>query len=1337
MRKLRIILALLFTLAVAVGSAQAQTLSTANAIGTVTDPSGAVVPGASVVVVDTSTNEARTTQTNKAGHYEFVGLRVGVYTITVKAKGFRQFVISNARLEVGKDYTFDVTLEVGAATQIVEVRANVGAELQTTNSTMGTSLSGGTILNLPTMDRDVSSLLNVQPTVAPAYHGDVGTNETGGQVAGAMSDENSFMLDGGSNTSVLEGDNAYASSYGGTFAAGRGVVPTPVESVEEFKVNTNNMTSDFSSSTGAQEIVVTKRGTNAFHGAAYDYFQGQTLDSNDWYNNFVGDKKPLFHFNRFGGAVGGPLLPNWGGGKTYFFMNYEGERYPRSGPFERTVPSDTLKAGILQLPDAKGNLVQYSFKPGNTSTQCGPSGGLPCDPRGIYLNPVVTQMWSQYEPEPNDMHAGDHLGNTYGYRGNLSYPLRDDFGVVRIDHDFGQKFRWFTSYRMWKENNPTTNQVDYGGLLPGDTKGQYASASGMPNQPSMWVTGLTASLSPNLTNDFHFGYKRDYWQFQRAGASPQISGIPGAMEFGETADLIPMNIDTQNSRARLWDAHDYDYRDTLTWLKGTHLFQFGGELHHIWMHFNRYDNVVGGLTSLVYQLTNGSSVVMDPKYLPQPCAGALATNCLPDSELGTYKSWYGRLLGIVGQSSIVATRTGANLNLSPLGTPLKSFDKDDDYSLYFSDTWKIKPSLTLSYGLNYSVQMPPYDLNGEQDIEVDTSGNIITPENYLANRLASAQNGQVYNPVIGFSPIGAVGGGLKYPYAPFYGGFGPRVSMAWNPNVSEGFLGKLIGGKSTVIRGGYARFYDRLNAIDQIAGPTLGDGFLQPVSCYGAATPAAGGGCLGASGVDPTNAFRIGVDGNVAPFPVISQTLPSPVVPGKASFAPANSPYSPLAESLGYNFRPGTSDQIDISIQRQLKGDMILELGYVGRWAKHLYQGIDLNDVPWMMNVGGQTFAQAYANVWSALTGQALPGQASAVSKTATQPFFEKALAGSAYCGGFANCTAAVASQEYGNITSNSVTSMWQDMEHSFVFGPALISTNQANLALADTTDGFSNYQALVISLQKRASHGLTFNGNLTYGHSLGTQSINQEYTEADSTDPWNYRVDYGPQFWDRKVTVNILGTYELPFSKGRRFASSNPVLNRIIGGWSISPLFTFGTGYPIPFYTGSCQEFGEGYAGICAGAVPMGTTNTAKLSNSPQFGITQTGLVGSYGNAANGGPGVNMFGTNAAQIFSEFRPMFPGIDGRSMTTGNLRGLSRYNLDLGITKDTRITERVGVQFYLQMFNATNHMEFADACWNSPCLNLQDPGDFGQLNYQFNILGNQYTRQIQLGLRVSF
>jgi hypothetical protein len=175
-----------------------------------------------------------------------------------------------------------------------------------------------------------------------------------------------------------------------------------------------------------------------------------------------------------------------------------------------------------------------------------------------------------------------------------------------------------------------------------------------------------------------------------------------------------------------------------------------------------------------------------------------------------------------------------------------------------------------------------------------------------------------------------------------------------------------------------------------------------------------------------------------------------------------------------------------------------------------------------------------------------------------------------------------------------------------------------------------------------------------------------------------------------------------------------------------------------MPIYTGSCQEFGQGFTGMCDTAVPM--INTKNLSNSPHFGLTidpsTNHGIGENTNASVGGTGVNIYGSSPGAVYNSFRPVLPGIDGRTVTMGILRGLSRYNLDLGITKDTRITERVATQFYVQMLNATNHMQWADPCWNSPCLNLQDPADFGHMNSQFGAQGN-YTRVIQLGLRVSF
>ena len=1286
--------------------------------GRVTDSSGAVIGGADVMLIDLTTNIPQTTETNAAGLYIFNNVVAGKYSISVSKAGFSKAEVKEQDVLVGTATTVNITLEVGQISEVVEVKTTAGAELQTLNATMGNTITNEGMMELPIINRDAAGLMFLQPTVSPTMGGMEG-NITSGQVAGNMSDQNTYMLDGGNATSDFDGDN-------GTYVGSRsGVVPTPLESIEEVRVNTNNMTADFGLSGGGQMLMNTKRGTNQFHGSAYDFFQSDVLSANDWFNNFHDLGKPKSHYNRFGGSFGGPVLPNFLGGRTYIYTNYEGERYPRSGPIEKTVPSDLFREGILQFRDASGNVVKYSLA---TSTACGATGGQPCDPRGVGISPTVNQIWSKYMPHCNDMNFGDQL-NTCGYISNLSYPLSNNFGVVRVDHDFGAKWRWFSSYRYFGQNNPTTNQVDIGGLLPGDTLGQAASASQFPLGPRFFVTGVTGTLTPNLTNEAHLSYTRNQFQFLRAGAEPQLPGLNGAVEIGgESAQaLIPINVDTQNARNRLWDGHDYDYRDTMSWLHGTHLWQFGGEFIHEHWKFDRYDNVVGGLTQLVDDVNN-TGVNFTPSFQPVPCAGNVVTSCLPSSEIGSWNSLYSQLAGIIDTTSVVATRSGNNLAVNPLGTPLHSFVTDQTYSLFLNDSWKIKPNITISYGLNWTLQMPPVDENGAQDVLTTTTGQVITINQYLQNVQRNAANGQVYNPTLGFTPVQDVSPGNKYPYRPFYGAIAPRVAVAWNPEVKDGWLGKILGDKSTVFRAGYGRFFSRSLAAGLVSTSVLGDGFLQPVGC---SNPNSSGACTGPGQVTPANAFRIGVDGLNPPVGAITPTLQVPVTPG------VNAPYAELVESLDQNWRPARTDQVDVSIQRQLKGNMILEVGYVGTWAANLYQGIDFGNVPYMMKQGGQTFAQAYQNLYYAL--------ASGNKNPAAQPFLETALKGSSYCSGFSSCTAAVASKEYGNITTQSVTNLWSDLDTSWIFGPALTSTNQCLFCYAYTSDGYSNYQAMVVTLQKRYSAGLTVNANFTYSHALGIVSTGQSFTLDNASNAFNLYSDYGPQFFDRKFSFNLLSSYQLPFGKGKRWGNNaNPVLSRIISGWTISPILTFASGLPIQITTGSGQEQGNAFdANISATALPVGI-QASSLGNSPHFGVNNTS-IGANGNPANGGSGVNFFSDPAA-VYAEFRPFILGIDQRTGGAGILRGQMRYNLDLGITKDTRFTERIGAQLFVQAFNVTNHMEWSDpgGAGGSPGLSLQNPQNFGVLSGQYNAatLGGagasaNYTRIIQIGLRVSF
>jgi hypothetical protein len=574
--------------------------------------------------------------------------------------------------------------------------------------------------------------------------------------------------------------------------------------------------------------------------------------------------------------------------------------------------------------------------------------------------------------------------------------------------------------------------------------------------------------------------------------------MDGALELGgDNAEaLVPMIIETNDSRKRLYDGRDFDYRDNVSWLKGTHLVQVGGEFLNEYWHFDRYDNVVGGLTQLVNQVgqSPGPTGPFDfSAYEPKGCTSTLTANCLPAGELGDYNALASDVMGLTQQSSVVVTRQGSNLQANPLGTPVRAYVNDLTWNLFFNDTWKIKPNFTLTYGLNYQAQLPPTEAHGEQDIMVNAATNTpLLPSNYLSTRATAAANGSIYEPTIGFSPIGDIPG-LHYPYKPFWGEIAPRVAIAWTPDVTGGWLGKLLGDKATVIRAGYGRFYTCNLGIDLISDTVLGDGFLSPVAC---ANPTSAGVCTQSGGTTPATAFRPGVDGTNPPLPPIASTLTAPVTPGFNG-----DPTVPLFATLANNFRPGSSDQIDFSIQRQFKGNWVLELGYVGSYARNLYQGEELSDVPYMLKMGGQTFANAYDNLYNEISHN---------QPITAQPFFQAAMpANSAYCNtttnqagatvpyAWPNCTAAVASKEAPYITTQSVGSMWADLDGTFPFVPStLLDAGQcAAFCYATTSIGYSNYNAGVASVQKRGQNANVI-ANFTWSKALGIGGgLNQSYT--------------------------------------------------------------------------------------------------------------------------------------------------------------------------------------------------------------------------------------------------
>src|SRR5437016_2196937 len=326
-------------LLVCIVRAWSQSTSAGTVSGQVTDRHDAAVVGAEAVLTDTSTNAAQTTRTNQVGRYIFLNVAPGTYNLTVSMPGFSQAKVSGQSVQVGLELTLNVTLDVGSTSTTVEVKASAGAELQTSNSTVGTKISGAPLNALPNLGRDANTFFVLQPAVAP-----------GGQVSGAGNDQTLFQLDGGNNSSDQDGNYSnYTASSGfmgsGTGGSPSGVMPTPVESIEEFKVATNNQTADFNGAAGGQVQMVTKRGANQFHGSGYEYYFGSNFSANTWLNNHTPSRSlpftplPSSHQSRFGASLGGPLTPSFWGGKPYFFFNYEGRRFPQVTTVDRLVPT--------------------------------------------------------------------------------------------------------------------------------------------------------------------------------------------------------------------------------------------------------------------------------------------------------------------------------------------------------------------------------------------------------------------------------------------------------------------------------------------------------------------------------------------------------------------------------------------------------------------------------------------------------------------------------------------------------------------------------------------------------------------------------------------------------------------------------------------------------------------------------------------------------------------------------------------------------------------------------------------------------------------------------------
>jgi hypothetical protein len=1324
-------------------SAWAQTSQVGTIAGVVTDEQNAVVPGAMIKITDPTTTTSFSTTTNNDGRYTFSSVTPGTYNLSVTKQGFNTYDVNGQVVDISAVLTINAVLKVGSTATTVEVSASAGAQLQTMNATVGAVINSDALAKLPNMSRDVATLALLQPGTTLA-----------GNTAGSANDANTYTLDGANITDDMAGNvTTYQTNFvglGGTQTSGgpSGVIPTPIESIEEIKVNVANQTSDFNNSSGSQVQMATKRGTNAIHGSAYWYYFDTAYGAaNTWsanhtpevYNGISYGYTPIVsnHRDRFGGSLGGPILPkNFLGGKWYAFFNYEALRFPNVGSANYSVPSALLRAGIIQEPNAQGvyqpiNITNAPITVNGQTVMPATCPAGACDPRGLGMSSVTSKIWNTQIPVENNPQGGDGY-NTQGFLSTIRQPLTSNNYVGRIDHDFNDKWHWFGSYRDFKLVNLTNNQVDIGGIFPGDQIGVPKATAPRPQQPSVWTTGLTTIVNATTTNTFVFDYLRTFWQWSDNNGPPSLPGLGGAVEFATSSTepsspgLIPYNVNTQSVRQRFWDGQDKMVKDDISTLHGNHLFSFGGSYQHNNDYHSRTDNgsAVNDQISYLSSPTSLNWTSPSVQYIP---------SSVPSSSYAGYEDYYTYITGIVSSTQVMYTRALPNLSLLPLGTPATDRSNIPSYTTYFNDVWHVKPSLTVTYGLGWSLEMPPVEQNGKQVELVDQNNQPIVESAYIANKQAAALAGSEYTPQIGYSLIGNVGGAGKYPYDPYYGEFSPRINLAWNPRFSDGILGKVFGNGKTVIRGGYSRIFGRLNGVDLILVPLLGPGLLQGVTCVG---PEINGTCAGTGVTTPANAFRIGPDGLVAPLAVGAPTIPQPYFPGVGG-----NPESVDANTLDPHFKPDRTDQFTVTIQREISSHLHLEAGYIGKIIKNEFMEVNLDAVPYMTTLGGQSFESAYSQLYQQLFFNGVnPGNVSA------QPFFEAALGGdtSAFCKGYASCTAAVAAN-YGAggatgtslIKETAVADLWNKMagQSSWTLPRSLLNEpvpgNSANLAQATSADastslGWGNYNALFVTTRLTNWHGITAINNFTWGRALGTGFQYQATSSNTPLSPFDIGAQYGEQPYDYKFLENVSMFYSIPYFKGQK-----GVLGHILGGWTIAPIFTAQSGAPqgVSYSEGSCtgcEAFGEvsspGVSGIgpdtaesAVGLLPYSGNISAKYNefftgtNGNNLIFGPAAVASKTVSATNPGYGLNAF-ANPAQVYSEFRPCVLGYDTSCNNSYGIRGLPTWNVDTSLTKDLGIyKERVTAKFYILATNTLNHFQPG-----TPSLSLTSATQFGQI-----------------------
>jgi len=1307
--------------------------ATTSVRGTVTDSSGGYVGGATVTLTNPESRSERSATTGDDGGYQFLFLPPGTYTLTVTSTGFQKYEQTGLKLLVNTPVTINVQLKVGGSKETVTVTAEEPA-LNLVDASIGNSFDETQVRQIPLEGRNVPDLLSLQAGVA--YTGnriaDKDQDTRNGSVNGARSDQSNVTLDG---VDVNDQSSGYAFTS---------VLPVTQDSVQEFRVTTTNYGADQGQGSGAQVALVTKSGTNLFHGSAYENLRNTITSANDYLVkqselNIGAPNKPLrLNRNIFGASVGGPLRKD----RLFFFTNYEGTREREEQRAERVIPTPSLCQGVFRYQDVNGGVTTFT-----------PTDLKNLDPLHLGINPAMLDLTGHTgyldktfctgKTVTNDLSAGDGL-NYAGFVFRAPTSLDNDVFIARMDYRLTTDGRHIIFWRgaLQDLRNPGAP------FLPGDAPQQTTV-----DHSKGFAFGYTAILSSTLANSFHWGFTRQ--------------------SFGAVGDTNqPWNtflgLDQGITYSHNFQVGMHNLLDDFSWTKKTHTLQFGAAIglardpRTSFLHSSHLGIGTTNWTSPIGFA--GTTSTLDPmNAAAHPQLGTDGTAPEPLSA-----TQYDRpLLGLFGMiSDVVANyNLDRNGNVLPQGTPVKRNYGLDWYEFYGQDTWRIKPNFTLTYGLRWSLFPPPWETNGLQTAPTFGLGT------QFATNVANMKQGLGYTsePAIAFNLGGPVNHGPGF-YNFEKSDFSPRISIAYSPRPGSGLLKKIFGeNDKTVIRAGFSRVYDRagfalLNTSDQIGAAGLSTS-LQNTCCTFGVTGAEDLPRVTGINTIPT------VNQNGVQFLIPPPPPRFPQTPDKAAEANLWANDDTLKTPHAY--------AVDFSVGRELPKRFSLQLSYVGRFGHRLLTQRDLNQP--LDIVDPKTGIDYYA---AAAALSKLARSFALASNNGAPTNFYQAVITPAQISSITAAMLGPTAQYWVDMlpTLRSGATQYQDLFTGFnpattnttdgllqsvfdlYYNPALSVIGDEIVGLADidlfgglgdnsgsgapyffngppgllgngsgkflsnqaismygwSSVGTSNYHALQVSLRKQFSHGVQFDFNYTFSKSIDITSAASRVGFA----VYGYQNiglvgsrlanDFSPNLaravsdFDLTHQMNLNWIADLPIGKGRALArNASGVLDAFIGGWQISGLARWTSGFPFSVDGG--QRWPTNWF----------LTAIAEMTARPKTGVFKR----------NGS--VSVFADPVAAQTSFTLPLPGQVGSRNVLRGD--GFASWDMSLG--KSWKMPwENNSLQFRWEVFNVPNLTRFnAQGVGASLLTSLtQSPSSFGA----YTSLLTQ-PRVMQFALRYEF